>query len=215
MKIQLFKRQPAVEESIDNFLDTMSETGILFHEDIKAYIVKNSAEFIEKTQRIIKNEHEADMLRRDIETQIYRKNLIPESSGDVLALLEKLDNIINQIGYAMTLLDIEKPVIPDHLQRQYESLGYIGMNCVETLVLSARSFFKNLPLTHDHLHKVTFWESEGDKAILNLQRIIFDSDLDFAAKWHLKSIANAINNVSDMSEDAADMLQIFVIKHSF
>lgn len=215
MKINLFKRQLAIEESIDSFLNTLSESGILFHEGVKAYIINSRLEFEAKMQMVIRHEYEADKLRRDIETQIYRKNLIPESSSDVLALLEKLDNIINQIGYCMNRLDIEKPEIPNDLYHQYERIAYTGMQAVEALVLSTRSFFHNIPQTQDNLHKVIFWESEGDKAILNLQRHIFNSEMDLAQKLHLKSLANAINTISDMAEDTSDMLQIFVIKHLF
>ena len=215
MKLSLFKRQPVIEDNIDIFLNTLSESGLLFHEIVKAYLIKAKTEFTDKMQMIIKHEHDADRLRRETETQIYRKNLIPESSSDVLALLEKLDNIINQIGFASNLLDIEKPVIPDEFYHQFERISYTAMQSVEALALSARSFFKNIPLTQDNLHKVAFWESEGDKAILHLQRLIFDSDFDLAYKLQLKAIANAINYVSDMSEDTGDMLQIFVIKHSF
>lgn len=215
MKLSLFKRQPVIEDNIDIFLNTLSESGLLFHEIVKAYLAKAKTEFTDKMQMIIKHEHDADKLRRETETQIYRKNLIPESSSDVLALLEKLDNIINQIGFASNLLDIEKPVIPDEFYHQFERISYTAMQAVEALVLSARSFFKNIPLTKGNLHKVAFWESEGDKAILHLQRLIFDSDFDLAYKLQLKAIANAINYVSDMSEDTGDMLQVFVIKHSF
>lgn len=215
MKLQLFKRQPAIEESIDSFLNTMSETGILFHEGIKAYTINSKTDFTEKSQRILRNEHEADKLRREIETQISRKNLIPESSSDVLALMEKLDDIINLIGYSMNRMGIETPDIPNDLYHQFERIAYTGMQCIEALVLSTRSFFKNLPLTQDHLHKVSFWESEGDKAILHLQQLIFEKEMDLALKLHLRSIANSINAISDMAEDAADMLHIFVIKHSF
>lgn len=215
MKLKIFKRQPAIEESIDSFLNTLSESGILFHESVKAYIINSKTEFENKALMIIKHEHEADKLRRDIETQIYRKNLIPESSGDVLALMEKLDNIINKIGFTVNRFDIEKPAIPDDLYHQFERIAYTGMQAIEALVLSTRSFFKNIPQTEDNLHKVSFWETEGDKAILHLQRVIFQSEADLAQKLHLRGLANDINAVSDMAEDAADMLHIFVIKHNY
>lgn len=215
MKLKIFKRQPDIEDSIDSFLNTLSESGLLYHEGIKAYIIKNGAEFEAKTRMIIKHEHEADKLRREIETRIYRKNLIPESSGDILALMEKLDNIINMIGFAINRFDTEVPAIPDDLCSHFERIAYTCMQAVEALVLSSRSFFRNIPLTLDNLHKVSFWEGEGDKAILYLQKAIFQSELDLARKLHLRSLANDINGVSDMAEDAADLLQILVIKTTY
>lgn len=215
MKLSLFKRQPAIMDSIDKFLDTLHETSHLFHEGLQAYVIKNKAEFAVKMQMIIKHEHDADHLRRDIGARIYRKNLIPESSSDVLALLEKIDNIINQIGFVTNLFDIEEPYIPDEFYHQFERIAYTGMQCTEALVHSARNFFKNMPATMDTLDKVSFWETEGDKAILMLQRMIFKSELSLAEKLHLKELANAINSVSDTAEDAAEMLQIYVIKHSY
>lgn len=215
MQLNLFKRQPAIEESINSFLNTLSESAILFHEGVKAYIINSHSDFEAKVQIVMKHEHDADKLRRDIEAQICRKNLIPESSGDVFALLEKLDSIINQFGYCMNRFDIERPEITGDFYQQFERIAYTGMHAVEALALSTRSFFHNIPLTRDNLHKVSFWEGEGDKAILTLQRAIFNSDMDLARKLHLKSIANSVNAVSDMAEDVSDMLQIYIIKHLF
>jgi uncharacterized protein Yka (UPF0111/DUF47 family) len=67
----------------------------------------------------------------------------------------------------------------------------------------------------DHLHKVYFYEKEADKISDALKRNIFsDTSLDLSQKMHLRYFTSRVELITDMAEEVADLLFIFVIKQS-
>ena len=112
-EVRLFHRTKELELKIDQFLDRLSESALVFRGAVDAYLADGcSEEFSEKHHNVDRLESDADNLRRDIETQLYTQTLSPESRGDVLGLLENLDHIIILIESVHWSFDIERPDIP-------------------------------------------------------------------------------------------------------
>ena len=213
--IALFRRTHALERQIDEFLDKLSESALVFKAAIKVYLEASANEgFEEKLKQVNELESDADELRRAIETQLYAQTLIPESRGDVLGLLENLDSIHNMFEGNLWHFSIEKPDIPPELRKDYQELTDIAVQAVESVVLAARAFFRNIEAVGDHMHKVMFYEKEADKVSTKLKRAIFGSDLSLAHKAHLRYFAEHIDNLADMAEDVADRLAIYTIKRT-
>ena len=92
----VFGRAKKIEVQIDQFLDMVTEAGLIYSKALKVYFEQGSEkDFDEYLQRSLKLEQNADRLRRNIETQLYERTLIPELRADVLGLLEHVDDIIN------------------------------------------------------------------------------------------------------------------------
>jgi predicted phosphate transport protein (TIGR00153 family) len=108
----LFKPTKALENAIDQYLDKISEGALVFVEGIKNYVHKDNEKFQEHMQALSKLEGKADELRRHIENDLYEHSLIPEHRGDVLGLLETIDDVINSAKSNLFQFDVEKPFIP-------------------------------------------------------------------------------------------------------
>ncbi len=213
--VRLFYRTKDLEVKIDQFLDALSESALVFRGAVDSYLTEGCSDlFSEKHHHVDRLESEADQLRRDVETQLYTQTLIPESRGDVLGLLENLDNIINLIEGVLWSFDVEKPEIPQHCIEGFQTLVTASCEAVEAVVLASRAFFRNIEAVGDHNHKVVYFETEADKASTRLKRKIFESDFDLATKIHLREFAEKIDDIADWSEDVADRLAIYVIKRT-
>ena len=213
--IRLFGRTKALESEIDEFMDKLSESAIVFESAIAVYLSAGASdEFESKLLQVNSLESEADKLRRSIERQLYEHTLIPESRGDVLGLVENLDNIINSLEGTLWNFSIETPEIPKHLHENYLALTKTSVQAVEQLVMASRSFFNNLDDSANYTHKVMFYEKETDKISTRLKRAIFAEDLDLAHKAHLRNFVEYIDNIADSSEDVADRLAIYIIKRT-
>ncbi|MCK5343830.1 MAG: DUF47 family protein, partial [Candidatus Heimdallarchaeota archaeon] len=116
--MQLFKKTKKLELKMDEFLDTVSESGIIFQEGIKHYLKNKFERFENQNKKIRQLEGRADRLRRAIEQQLYTETLIPESRGDVLALLETTDNVINQAKETLLEFSVEIPTIPEEFHEE-------------------------------------------------------------------------------------------------
>ena len=213
--VRLFHRTKDLEIQIDQFLDALSESAIVFKLAVDVYLSGGcTEEFSQKHKQVDQLESHADHLRRAIEIQLYTQTLIPESRGDVLGLLENLDNIINLIEGVLWSFDIEKPEIPENCKDGYRELVAMTCEAVEAVVLASRAFFRNIEAVGDHGHKVLFFETEADKASTSLKRTIFESELGIGHKMHLRDFAENIDDVADWAEDVADRLAIYVIKRT-
>ncbi len=214
-KISLFGRTRALESEIDDFLDKLSESSLLFKIAVKLYLKEGcTPDFEQKLQDVNKMESTADHLRRAIETKLYAQTLIPESRGDVLGLIENLDHLLNLFEGSLWAFSIEKPDIPEEFHADYETLTEMAVQSVESLVLASRAFFRNIEAVGDHNHKVMFYEKEADKIGTKLKKAIFASDLDLSRKSHLRNFVEHIDNVPDWAEDVADRLAIYSIKRT-
>ena len=213
--ISLFRHTRALENEIDEFLDKLSQSSLHFKIAVKVYLHDGSTtDFELKLQDVNKMESDADYLRRAIETQLYAQTLIPESRGDVLGLIENLDQLLNLFESSLWAFSIEQPDIPEEFHNDFDALTDMAVQSVETLVLASRAFFRNIDAVSDHNHKVMFYEKEADKVSTKLKQAIFSSELDLSRKAQLRNFVEHIDNIPDWAEDVADRLAIYAIKRT-
>lgn len=210
----LFKTTKQLENEIDEFLDAISEGTLVFKQGVKCYLTGNAERFAEQLIAIEKLEARADFLRRKVESHLYTHSLIPEHRGDVLGLLESLDEVIDMAKETLTQFDVESPEILEELNDLYYELAEKAVESCESMVCASRAFFKDVKAVKDHLHKVYFYEKEADKLADKLKRKIFSKDLRLSHKIHLRYFALHIDQIADRAEDVADRLSIYTIKRS-
>ncbi len=199
---------------IDEYLDAISEGMIVFQKALQNYLDNNTEAFEERISLVAQYESRADKLRREIENQLYSHSLIPEMRGDVLGLLEHLDNLIDVAKETLTQFSIEVPDIPIELAEDFSNLGISTVQAGEELVTAVRAFFRELSRVKDHVHKVYFFEKETDRIASNLKMKIFRRDMDLSRKMHLRDVATNVAKISDEAENVADRLAIYTIKRS-
>ncbi len=213
--LQLFSRTKQLEKQIDNFFDKLSESAVVYRLAVRVYLKEGvSEEFEERLVRVNKLETEADHLRRDIETQLYSNTLIPDSRGDVLGLIETVDQVMTLFEGSLWAFSIEKPDIPDAFRPGFKKLANMVVKAVDELGLGCRAFFRSPHDVPAYNHKVQLYEKEADILSTALKREIFDCDIDLSRKLHLREFVESIDSIADMAEDVADRLAIYSIKRT-
>ncbi len=214
-KTALFGRTRALERQIDEFLDAISEAGLIFQRGIKIYLLEGaSAEFMDALSDVSAIETRADEIRRSVEAQLYEKTLIPDLRADVLSLLEDMDWLIGVFQANCYRFATEKPDIPNEYHRDFIDLTDTTVTCVDSLVMAARAFFRNIEAVRDHNHKVIYYETEADKICTKMKTAIFESDLPLERKMHLRYFVDRLDEAANAAEDVADELAIYTIKRS-
>ncbi|MDH3713245.1 MAG: DUF47 family protein [Gammaproteobacteria bacterium] len=211
--ITLFNKTRALEQQIDEFLDKVSQAGLVFSRAIEVYLVDGATDefeaFLEQEEKI---EGKGDSLRRTIELELYAQTLIPDLRGDVLRLLEDMDHLVNVYEGNLFRISIQQPEVPEQFHAGFLDLTRTVVTCVESVVLAARSFFRDMNAVRDHNAKVMFYETEADKIGTKLQRAIFGSSLPLEHKNHLRYFIERIDELANAAEDVADTLAIYAIK---
>ncbi len=215
MEFNILKKRFDIGRKIDDFLDKVSESGILFKHGVDSYLRGNIESFSKKIEDIAHVEHMGDALRRDLEEQLYTQTLIPESRGDVLELLENMDSLLDRFKGALWQFEIERPDIYPELHDEFRELTTCVVESMEAMVLSARAFFKDISAVADHLHKVSHWETQSDKVSTRIQKQIFNQpELRLSYRMQLRDFIRHVDKIADRAEDVADKLRIYVIKRS-
>jgi hypothetical protein len=211
----VFKKRIGIEKEIDAFLDLVSESGLIFIQGLTSYVGGKSMQFQRQLEQIVASEHSADRLRRSIEDLLYRRTLIPESRGDVLRIIENMDSLLGRFKGAIWRLQIEQPVIDKTFAGNLLGLADVVVKSVETVTLSVRAYFNDIGSVAGHIHKVSFWEKEADKMATELQIKVFrNGSYSLSQKIQLRDLICHVEDISNLAEDMADSLAIYVIKRS-
>jgi len=199
---------------IDEFFDDIDLGLLVFREGIKAYLEKDMDSFKRHLQKVDALENNADKLQRAIENEMITHSILPQHRAEVSALIDELDEIIDALKSSLNEINIEIPVIPSSLNKNFISLTETSINAAEELIPAARAYFKAPYTVREKLLKVYYFESETDKLSLSTKKIIFQemNELDLAHKAHLRYIIHHIENISDLAQKAADLLSGMAIK---
>jgi predicted phosphate transport protein (TIGR00153 family) len=208
----LLKTTKLIEAQLDQFLDILGDTSLLYLKGIEDYMHERYEQFETRLTEIRQNEHKADDLRVHIERFLYEHTLIPENRGDVLAILENTDEVIDNIKDSILQFSIEMPQIPDELDDLFMQTAKASVESVDNLAMAVRSFFRDLAAVNNYIHKVYFFEREADHLGEKLRRLIFSLDIELAHKNQLKNFGIHVEKISDYAQAVCDRLAIYTIK---
>ncbi|HOH46753.1 MAG TPA: DUF47 family protein [Candidatus Cloacimonadota bacterium] len=208
----LLKTTKFIESQIDAFLDIVSDSATLFQLAVEDYLLDRHEQFEERLAQLRTNEAKADDLRVGIERFLYERTLIPENRGDVLAILENTDEVIDNMKDSLVQFSIENPIIPSDLDDLWLQTTRASVNAVEQLTFAVRSFFRDLRAVNNYIHKVYFFEREADQLGEKLRRQIFGMDIELSQKSQLRFFAIHIEKISDYAQAVCDRLAIYTIK---
>ncbi|MDD5765152.1 MAG: DUF47 family protein [Candidatus Marinimicrobia bacterium] len=219
MKVKIatvFESDPKIEKKCNEFFDMVGQSALVCLRGVQSYIEKNLSALDEYAEQARIFEERADEFRRDAESYLYSETLIPESRGDVLALLENADNIIDQIRKMMLAFSIEKPEIPAIFHADFLELTAKCVESVDEVILATRMFFTNPSKVKEVLSIVYALEKEADKQAEALKRKVYRSDgIALSNRIHLRYFTTNIDLIADRAEDLADRLGIYVIKRMY
>jgi predicted phosphate transport protein (TIGR00153 family) len=213
MKFSLFSGAHELEQKIDEMHDKVLESSLYFKEAFEIYLQEGRSQNYRRASKKIKNiESKADDLRREIESRLYIRNLIPDLRADVLMLVENIDKVINEFDEVAHKFYIEQPDIPTDFRAKFRLLVQQVCECAENMVICSRAFFRDFATVRDYSRKVYFLEHESDKTWAALKQDVFDSDMELAHKIQLNTLIEDMADVADKAEDCIDAVLIFTIK---
>lgn len=213
VKFSMFSHTKELEQKIDELHDKIIEISMVFKKAVLLFLKEKRSTNYRKLSKEIKIiEHDADVLRRDIESRLYAQNLIPEFRGDVLELVENLDKVINEFDEVAHQFYLEQPNVPEIYHEQFKELVNQVCECAENLAFASRAFFRDFTAVRNYSKKVYLLEHESDKTTAKLKEEIFASDLELAHKLQLRTFLSEVADIADLAENCVDQLLIYVIK---
>jgi Phosphate transport regulator (distant homolog of PhoU) len=203
-------------KNIDLFIEVVDESLLVLQQGIIHYLDKNFDRFQEDILLITSLEEKADVFMRSIEEHLYNNALIPEYRGDVLHLIDKIDDLADASKEILYQFDIEMPKMPNEVNDDFRRLCEASLLTVGQILPAVRDFFYQTGTVNDKIHKTYFYEKEVDKIAYTLKRKIFKEIkvLKFSEKIHLRYFAFHIQQVSDIGKNIGDILAILALKRN-
>lgn len=213
--MELFKKTKELEGKITTFLINIIQSGLFVSQAFEHYFADGvSPVFLDLRAKVSALEAENDSLRRDVENQLYAQMLLPDMRSDILSLIEGCDKIINKYESDLILVSVERPQIPDALKSDLTHLIAVNINCVGTLVSGMKTVLGGTHVS-DFVQEVYNLEHQVDLMAIDLKQKVFQElKLPLARQLQLKEFIYSIEKISDMAEDMADLLSLFVVKHA-
>jgi len=210
-----FKQTERLVNEIDEYLDLVAEAYMVFEQTILHYLDVGYDEILEqKMAQIFAIEKRGDEVRRSVAITMYTQMLMPDMRGDVLNLLEDLDQVLDDSTHLVAALVIMRPELPKDQLGAFRTLTEEMVKTAECMVQAARAYFKMPQAVRDHIHKISFHETECNRVVLRMGKAIFDSDLPLERKRQVTDFAIRIRDLASHADDVGDRIAIFAVKRA-
>ena len=211
-----FQRTSLLISGIDGYLDKVAEAVLVLEQTLNNYVVQGADEHLGKRLTQIREiESRADELRREIANVMYTQMLMPDTRGDILTLLEEVDNVLDDCVRLVVGLAIERPEVPKDVYDDTRSIVANVVKSVEAMLEGARTYFKDPRAVRNHTQKISFYEEEATTISLQLGVRVFDSDLPLERKRQLGDWIVSFRSIASKANDVGDRMAIFAVKRSF
>lgn len=211
----LFKKTKEINKLLEEYLIVIKECFNAYDEFLKKYFECGSCdETLELSEKVGEIESKADTKRHLIIREFLNGAFLPEIRGEMLKMIEFVDEIANNAEEIVVEILYEKIKFTEQIKKNMKRINEITkkqLNTLNELIQSLFIDFKNKVNNQNLLIKIDDLESEIDKIERDSFKKIFDSNVELAQKNQLKGIISKIADISDLIEDTSDMLEIILV----
>ncbi len=212
-----FKKEKEVDKLLHKYLDAVEECVDLGKASIQKYLDGESDAAEKLGCQAFDRETDADTIRYTIRDKLFSGAYLPLVREDIYTLIEYVDKVCNQSEECCDFFLYQQPEFPEALIPEFKALAKGSFESYAPLKQSILCFLSgecSLNDVREHSKAVGLKESEVDKLERSLTRKIFSIDIELARKLHLRRTIHRIIAVSDVAENAADVLDLIAIKTS-
>jgi len=209
-----FRKQHQVQVLLFKYLEALKLTQRHFSLALETCLTDSKAfgDFGFLTNQTHRFESQADDVREEIKTLMYEKVLLPESRGDIMRLLDGMDNIPRYMEVTLNMIKTQKLVIPDFIVPDIRGLLRASLEAVDLMRCQVEDLFKRKGRIKELVSIIDQKESQCDKIERRLISAIFDSDLDGFIKLQLKELVVYLGDISDHVDVMSKQINIMNLK---
>jgi predicted phosphate transport protein (TIGR00153 family) len=209
----LFKKQKQLESLIYGYLDNLKNTQKRFAEALDTCLENGACDHFDfLTEQTHKFESKADDIREEIKTLMYAKALIPESRGDIMGLLEAMDEIPRIFELVLFMIKTQKLLIPNFIVLDIKELIGVSIESCNLMLKQVDIMFKKTKGIRTLVSTIDHNESHCDHIERRIITKIFDSDLDPFQKLQLKDLIFNMGEIADQADRVSKRVNIISMK---
>jgi len=208
-----FKKERQLESLLYKYLENL---GMIQNHFVKAMnlCLKEgvSDDFCFLMEQTHKFESRADDMRDAVNELMYRKALIPESREDIMALLEKVDEIPRSFEQILNMIRTQKLGFPEFLTLDIQELIRVSMESCDLMGKQIDVWIKKKEGIRVLMSTIDQNESHCDHIERRIITKIFESNIDPFHKLQLKEIVIVLGEISDQADRVSKRINILTMK---
>ena len=213
MLSMFFKKERQLESLIYNYLENL---GMIQNHFVKAMnlclkegVSDDFCFLMDQTHRF---ESRADDLRDEINELMYRRALIPESREDIMALLEKVDEIPRSFEQILNMIRTQRIGFPEFLILDVQELIRVSMESCELMAKQIDVWIKKKEGVRALMSTIDHDESHCDHIERRIIVKIFETDIEPFLKLQLKEMVIVLGEISDQADRVSKRINIMTMK---
>ena len=172
-------------------------------------------------KKIFKAEHDADIVKKDIRSNLPKSIFLPVARGDILRFLKEQDHIADSAEDLAALLILRKTIVPEELKAELKDFVDKVLETYE-VAMTVSSEIKLLAETSfggEEAHKVMelieqlkVKEWEADKAQMTVAKKMFsiEKKLDPVSVMMWMHIFKELGTLANHAENAGDQMRLML-----
>lgn len=208
-----FKKERQLEALIYNYLENLGMIQNHFVKAMNLCLAEGvSDDFCFLIEQTHKFESRADDLRDEINELMYRRALIPESREDIMALLEKVDEIPRSFEQILNMIRTQKLSLPEFLTLDIQELIRVSMESCDLMAKQIDVWIKKKEGVRALMSTIDQNESHCDHIERRIIVKIFETDIEPYLKLQLKEIVIVLGEISDQADRVSKRINIMTMK---
>ena len=209
----LFKKERELEALIYSYLENLGKIQNHFGKAMKICLKDGICDdFYFLMDQAHKYESRADDLRDEVNELMYSRALIPESREDIMALIERVDEIPRSFEQILNMIRTQKLTFPEFLILDIHELIRVSLESCDMMAKQIDVFVKKKEGVRALMSTIDQNESHCDHIERRIIIKIFDSDLEPFLKLQLKEMVIVMGEISDQADRVSKRVNIMTIK---
>jgi predicted phosphate transport protein (TIGR00153 family) len=166
-----------------------------------------------KTARIKEFEHDADDITHEVYRQVYKSFITPMDREDIVALAQRLDDVMDNMEAATTAIRIYEIQEPTPAARALADLVRLQCVQIERATTNLRNR-KEISRVLEQCQEINRLENEADSLFLSATAELFHVELSAAdiIKW--RDVYDQLERATDSAEQVAHVFEAIVLKNA-
>jgi hypothetical protein len=209
-----FRKQREVEGLIDEYVGAVEISQEMFLKSMECYLRAGRGDpaFEVMSAETHKSESRADDIQQKIVWLLHERALVPDLRGDILGLLETIDEIPDLFDRILSSIGNQKIALPEALKPDFRELLTISLGACSLAYESVRSLLRPGQRAARLLFRTDQLESQGDHIEKRMILRIFDSDWDPLQKILLRDLTQRMGDIADSAEQVCRQVNLIVAK---
>ncbi len=206
------RREEEVVSLMDQHLEKVGECLESMEKTIEDYLGGNIDSAKANALKTHNLEGAADGLRRRIIAEFYKGAFLPALREGLIDLTLAVDEIADRAESTCDFIMLTRPEIPEEFKEDFRKITFDSMAAFPPLREGKMNLFKDFSLSREKTIEVHGLEGKVDAEEWKMNRRVFTSELLLSQKMLLREVIWHIASISDVIEDAADVLEVLIIK---